>query len=74
MTSKYSQIRDKLSSLNAYLSDFEKELRLTEYHSRRETKLRMDEQIRTLKREIKLELIRLGVKIGSETGLSKLLK
>lgn len=74
LTNKYSQIRDKLSTLNAYLGDFNKEIRLKEYHAREDQRLRMEEQFRTLKREVKLELIRLGVKIGSESTLGKLLK
>jgi len=74
LTNKYSQIRDKLSTLNAYLSDFEKELRLKEYHSREGMRLRMKEQIQTLKRDIKSELIHLGINIKPRSVLNKLLK
>jgi hypothetical protein len=74
LTNKYSQIRNKLSTLNSYLSDFEKELRLKEYQSREGMRLRMEENIKIMKREIKSEFIRLGIDIKPGSPLSKLLK
>ena len=67
---KYGKVREKLSLLNNYLDDFDKELRLKEYHVRHETKLCM----RTLKREIKSELTRQGINIKPGSALSKLLR
>lgn len=74
LTEKYRLIREKLSTLNTYLSDFEKELRIKDYHSRRESKLRTEETIKTLKRDIKSELTRLGIDIKPGSTISKLLK
>jgi hypothetical protein len=74
LSEKYRQIREKLSLLNNYLSDPEKELRLKEYHSRQEAKLQMEEIIRTIKREIKSELLRLGIDVRPGSPLSKLLR
>jgi len=74
LTEKYRQIREKLSLLNSYLSDFEKELRLKEYYSRLGVKLQMEENIKATKREIKSELLRLGISIKPGSPLSKLLR
>lgn len=74
LISKYSAIREKLSRLNIYLEDFEKEIRLTEYKSRHGERLRSEENIRALKQAIKNELARLGIKVNPGSPLSKILR
>jgi hypothetical protein len=74
LTEKHGQIREKLTALNIYLGDFEKELRLTEFRARESMKLRMEEKIRTLKRELKSELINSGVNVKPGSALSKILR
>jgi hypothetical protein len=74
LTDKYRQIREKLSTLNTCLADFEKEIRLKEYQAREGMRIRMKENTRTMKREIKSELLRLGINVKPGSLLSKLLR
>jgi hypothetical protein len=61
LTEKYRQVREKISALNIYLDDFEKELRLLEYRTRHGARLQAKEELNALKREIKKELSALGI-------------
>lgn len=74
LVNKYSTIREKISKLNIYLEDFEKEIRLAEYRSRHGERLRSDDIIKALKQAIKDELAILGIKVSPGSPLSKLLR